>query len=358
MPEAGQRFAFCFSTASGHTNPSFPIARQLVKRGHSVTYLSSAVFKGAIEATGAAFVDEVEELSELMQPDPAKPRAENFMSAFLALATEFGKDAAHGYGNIKQWAATHNIAIERQLPAFLRFFSEENGALKFDAAVYDNLMLGVVAHACRLLNLPAVALCTVAGPGSMEVLTREMASNKGMTLEDMDRLSFDDEDGAKAVARLRERYPSLELPSHPFSCGTWQYIGGPRAMTLVTTIEPLRDPISDNVSEALRAADVRFTYIGPSLDVKGAKRAGGFIFDAHNEEPEDDEPKLHRHRSDLTDSSDAPLAALQEAKQLNASVVAIYISLGTVITSDMRARPVSPHVQQLGDTLSTVLRLL
>ena len=129
-------------------------------------------------------------------------------------------------------------------------------------------------------------------------------------------------------------------------------------MTLVTTIEPLRDPISDNVSEALRAADVRFTYIGPSLDVKGAKRAGGFIFDAHNEEPEDDEPKLHRHRSDLTDSSDAPLAALQEAKQLNASVVAIYISLGTVITSDMRARPVSPHVQQLGDTLSTVLRLL
>ena len=67
--------------------PLFPDRAPLVKRGHSVTYLSSVVFKDAIEATGAAFVDEAEELSELMQPDPAKPRAENFMSAFLALAT-------------------------------------------------------------------------------------------------------------------------------------------------------------------------------------------------------------------------------------------------------------------------------
>ena len=51
----GKRFAFVFTTASGHTNPSLPIARLLVGRGHEVIYLSSAVFQTAIEGTGAAF---------------------------------------------------------------------------------------------------------------------------------------------------------------------------------------------------------------------------------------------------------------------------------------------------------------
>ena len=79
-----QRFIFIFSTASGHTNPSFPIARHLVKRGHSVTYLSSSNFRAAIEATGAVFVDEATVLTEFFQA------ADNYSAASQALMAEFG----------------------------------------------------------------------------------------------------------------------------------------------------------------------------------------------------------------------------------------------------------------------------
>ncbi|NWL86684.1 hypothetical protein DMN77_03610 [Paenibacillus sp. 79R4] len=41
---------------SGHTNPTLPLAAELVKRGHSVVYVNSPVYKDKIEATGAEFV--------------------------------------------------------------------------------------------------------------------------------------------------------------------------------------------------------------------------------------------------------------------------------------------------------------
>lgn len=53
MPKA----AFVFPAASGHTNPSLPLARALVVRGWDVDYLHSPQFQEAIEDTGATFVD-------------------------------------------------------------------------------------------------------------------------------------------------------------------------------------------------------------------------------------------------------------------------------------------------------------
>ena len=53
MPKA----AFVFPAASGHTNPSLPLARALVERGWDVDYLHSPQFQEAIEDTGATFVD-------------------------------------------------------------------------------------------------------------------------------------------------------------------------------------------------------------------------------------------------------------------------------------------------------------
>jgi len=41
---------------SGHTNPTLPLTEELVKRGHSVTYINAEEMRGRIEATGADFV--------------------------------------------------------------------------------------------------------------------------------------------------------------------------------------------------------------------------------------------------------------------------------------------------------------
>jgi MGT family glycosyltransferase len=49
------KVAFFGLPAHGHTNPSLPVVRELVRRGESVTYYSNEAFRGAIESTGARF---------------------------------------------------------------------------------------------------------------------------------------------------------------------------------------------------------------------------------------------------------------------------------------------------------------
>ena len=41
---------------SGHVNPTLPLTKELVKRGHNVTYINSEEFRNKIEKTGATFV--------------------------------------------------------------------------------------------------------------------------------------------------------------------------------------------------------------------------------------------------------------------------------------------------------------
>lgn len=41
---------------AGHTNPTLPLARALVRREHTVCYISAEEFRAKIEGTGAVFV--------------------------------------------------------------------------------------------------------------------------------------------------------------------------------------------------------------------------------------------------------------------------------------------------------------
>ncbi len=40
----------------GHTNPTLPLTRELVRRGHRITYINAEIFRDKIEQTGAIFV--------------------------------------------------------------------------------------------------------------------------------------------------------------------------------------------------------------------------------------------------------------------------------------------------------------
>ncbi len=49
------KFLFFNLPAHGHVNPSLPLVSELVRRGHSVTFFTSELFRKRVEATGAHF---------------------------------------------------------------------------------------------------------------------------------------------------------------------------------------------------------------------------------------------------------------------------------------------------------------
>lgn len=59
---------FCIP-AHGHTNPTLPVVRELVRRGHEVRYYSFRIFQQQIEATGATFVSCDRFLGELTEQE-------------------------------------------------------------------------------------------------------------------------------------------------------------------------------------------------------------------------------------------------------------------------------------------------
>lgn len=56
-------FAFICLPATGHVNPTLPVVAELVRRGHRVTYATSAKYAAAVESAGAAFFENGEDLS-------------------------------------------------------------------------------------------------------------------------------------------------------------------------------------------------------------------------------------------------------------------------------------------------------
>ncbi|OLT22256.1 hypothetical protein BJF78_07590 [Pseudonocardia sp. CNS-139] len=51
------RFLFLPAPAHGHVNPTLAVAAELTGRGHEVTYLLPAEFRGPVEAAGATLAE-------------------------------------------------------------------------------------------------------------------------------------------------------------------------------------------------------------------------------------------------------------------------------------------------------------
>ncbi len=55
--------AFICLPAAGHVNPTLPVVAELVRRGHRVTYATSATYEQAVHAAGAVFLESGEDLA-------------------------------------------------------------------------------------------------------------------------------------------------------------------------------------------------------------------------------------------------------------------------------------------------------
>jgi len=302
MPKS---FAFVFPMASGHINPSLPIARGLVERGHQVHYVCAQQMRKAIEDTGAVFHAQID-----VEPELYEGRAPDAFGALGSLQQEHG---LQGDSISLVRLKLTSVQLELQIPGMLRLLREIGAA----AVVYDPLFNVEAALAAKTIGIPAVPLLTIAGPGCWENMLAERF--KPLTPEDVDIAVTQCAPNIAAVERIRKKYGidlDLGLP-RPFA--VLPGVAAAQGSCLVTTSSDLSDPMSHALQEAYASHGLEFEFVGPLLDKPGAVRGGVFLNKAEEccQEP----------------CSDDIVERVRAARTVGRAVV--MVSMGTVITGSV-----------------------
>mmetsp|Transcript_52003 Transcript_52003/g.161125 ORF Transcript_52003/g.161125 Transcript_52003/m.161125 type:complete len:537 (-) Transcript_52003:159-1769(-) len=319
-----RRFAFIFPMASGHMNPSFPLARSLVERGHEVHYLSFEPMRAAVEDTGAVYHSSVEHLTELFV-DPKL----GVMETMARMMQEHGLEFS-----LLNMSLVNDISLERKLPGTLRFLRR----IDAHAIVYCPLISREAAVAARLLRIPFASLLTTAGPGSVTTSLERMLEEERKELEAFHQELLAFEPGMAATRRLNAQHGLALKPGLLFPPGKLDSFAG-AAINLVTTCEDLQDPLTEELAHAYKAEGTAFACVGPLLDREGARRAAGH--------------KDHCAGDALQDAGEDPGAGGAGDDVLSSAIAAheagrpvVLMSMGTMITGD--APTVGWGARQLG----------
>jgi len=311
-----QCFVFVFPMASGHLNPSLPIARSLVKLGHAVHYVCAEQMREAIHDTGATFHCERQVFTEMFEGRP-----DDLMEVYASLFKEYGLQDEFMRNALK----IRNIALELKMSGMIRVLQE----LKPSAVVYCPLSCHEAAWAAKFEDIPHIGLNTIAGPGAMKLALENFIKQFSMTIQEFDEELRSFQPHLDAQKRLQEKY-CVNLESDGGMDKPYGRLGhlAHAALTLVTTTEDFYDPIPPELQKALEADNANFVAVGPLLDELGAKRAAGHKSNHHA-------PKDNAVGASKMDSlgSDAILEMVTVAKKEGRKVV--LASMGTVITGDM-----------------------
>jgi len=304
--------------ASGHINPSLPIARSLVRLGHEVHYVCAEQMCAAIQGTGATFHSERDVEPEMFEGQPL-----DVMEMFVELQRE------HGIENepfLQAMLKLKSIQLERRLPGLIRFLQK----LKPAAVVYCPLSSIEAAWAAKHEDVPHIGLNTVAGPGACRLALEAFAKELSMTVEELDDQLRSFQPNLDAEKRLKSKY-GLGLESDggldkPF--GRMAHLSH-AALTLVTTTEDFYDPVTPELQKALEADNAKFVAVGALLDEAGAERAAGHK--SNHQAHKDDASSLPE---DDSLSAAAILEQVIDARKSGRKVV--LASMGTVITGDFQ----------------------
>jgi len=307
VSSAPKKFAFIMPLASGHINPSFPIARSLVQLGHEVHYFCVEPMRAAIEGTGATFHSSVEHQREFFT-DPSRSVFEHLAMLFQEVG--LGVDL----GNMD---LIRSVILERKLPGTLRFLR----SLSPDAVVFCPLIMREAVVAAKVLGIPCVGLNTIAGPGAATTLFRTQCADPDGFIAKAN--TFEPE--IAAAARLNKRYglnlpPGVELPvgkSYAFTLAN---------LNLVTTSEDLQDPMTEDLARAYESEGTEFVCVGPLLDREGAPRAAGHKTQGSSA------AAAHNQGGPVVSDQEL-IAKVRAAREAGRPVV--LVSMGTVITGDM-----------------------
>jgi len=308
-------FAFVFPMASGHINPSLPMARALVGLGHRVHYLCREQMREAIEDTGAVFHSDVEAEKELYAT-----REPDIFGAFATLKKERDLESENFVHAIFK---LRNIQREMMLPGVTRWLR----ALGAHAVAYCPLMNTETAIAAAALGIPSVALLTTAGPGSTTPSFEEFLSQAGVTAEELRQVTREYLPNVEAAARTSSDYGvHIPLSEGLAPLGKLDLLRL-SVVTLVTTCEDLQDPLMPELAREYEQEGVRFEAVGALLDQDGAKRAVGHKY-------KQGEASGDAHAAPAADQPDGAdlMARVRAARAAGRPVV--LASMGTVVTGD------------------------
>ncbi|WP_328609161.1 glycosyl transferase [Amycolatopsis sp. NBC_00345] len=211
-----QHFAVVSMPAPGHVNPTLPLVRELVRRGHRVTYPVPEPFRDAVTGAGADFA----ELPAWERPRrPGKieitPQLMGMMADMIIAQTE------------------------RTLPELLARFEHDRP----DAVCYDG-MLPAGPMLAALLDVPAVQLFTSFASNEHYSLREELFPGLGADVPEL----------AGALERIR-RFAEESGVSRPVGA-----LFAPVAEDLNLVFLPRRFQYAGD------SFDERFVFVGPSVD--------------------------------------------------------------------------------------------
>lgn len=323
-------FAFVFPLASGHLNPSLPVARSLIRLGHQVHYLCFEQMRESIEGTGAMFHATTSYEKELYTG-----READAPGALGSLQKELGLEKDTWW---LVWQKIRDVQLELQIPGVCRFLQE----LKPNAVVYCPIINREAAVAADLLRIPSVGLLTFAGPGARFASQMKMCQASGYTLEEVDQQVRDFNPRNAAVQRLQAQYGLHFDEGLTMPFGLMDRIET-SCFQLVTTTEGLQDPLPKGLREKYDVDGSRFAYIGPLIDEAGALRAG-----VHKQSRGEGHGQAVRSLA-----SEGLIQAAVQARAAGRPIV--LVSMGTVITGDLKglgweSRPCGANGQPRGVT--------
>jgi len=294
-------YVFVFPNMPGDVNPSLPIARQLVNKGHEVHYIG--FHRAAMEDTGAMFHD-----ATLLYPlynETNPPRKPEIFGAMDQLKQEYGLEESDGEYMVRVKLAF--VEREKTLPGVLNLLNELN--LEKTVIVYDPVLCPEAALAAECLKLPSVAILAFSGPGAWAALTAAKLENElpQVLTKAARRAVFDKQaktfkPNLEAIDRLNRNY-NLNLKAG-YTNGVLEPV--PRYCLITGCTEATKH----SQREALIQGALRNVYVGPLLDEPGSLRAGGAT------------------------TKDLWREVSKKMQQRKKGGYIVYVSLGTVTTRD------------------------
>ncbi|MDO0938354.1 MGT family glycosyltransferase [Streptomyces sp. DG2A-72] len=219
-----RHYLFFAAPAHGHVRPTLPVAAELVRRGHRVSYATTEPFAAEVGATGAGTV----------LYDPAVP---DFAGAVP--------------GDSPDWLPLALTAAIAESSALLATLVDRFGDAGPDVVAYDTTMNPAGRLLTRLWQLPAVEFSPVFLP--------QRTSNPGFSLAAM--LQGSPQDGSAerpAVRRFREDLTALLAGYGAADVSPLDFVTGFRGLRMAffpRDFQPGGDLFDD-----------RHVFVGPCLD--------------------------------------------------------------------------------------------
>ncbi|CAE7705809.1 yojK [Symbiodinium sp. CCMP2456] len=209
------------------------------------------------------------------------------------------------------------VYVRHAVPALLKYFQQ----------IYPDLVV-YCPHLSAFAHLAARSkkqARTLPGPGSIE----KIVQTGGLTGAEFCQLLSENPPQLEAIEALKE---DLELPDLTLNTSLPLHGDHYSDLNLVTTTEELADEWADDAA-TYAAQGKAFAFVGPLIDVAGAKRCAGFKKEVEELLPKrstEEQLKLHRRCSAMDE--EFPMDVVESAVAEGRNIV--LVSMGTVITGD------------------------